>query len=898
MTSHLPPLSLDLSVTTRFHHVATAVPDQPAVVDGDHCITHAALDAWSDLIASAVAAQAGARARPVALLCSQGPSTLAAMLGVLKAGGIYCVVDPAMPAARLAHILADLAAEPILTDRNHLALAQSLDRVAGRVLEIEGLAAVPSPTNPLPSPGLDDLAAVYYSSGTTGRPKGILRDHAALVHRAWVDTEVVSLRPGDAVAWLYSAAYSASVSDIFGALLNGAALHVYRLHERGMGDLAHWLDSQQIASLHLHADVLRQLLDALPSDHIFRHLRYVRPSDRVAMDDLRRLRRHLPPDSVIAHSLGSGETGPVARFVRRDDTPLEGEIAPVGFPLETVEITLLDAAGQPVIGEGIGEIRVRSRYLARGYWNQPELTAQRFQTDPADSRYRIYRMGDLARRRPDGMLEWLGRNDRRVKIRGYTVDLEAIENALIRLPGVREAIVATKPAARDTALVAYVCLGPAAVERSVSALRAALAQELSAYMLPARFVLLDALPRQPNGKVDVSALPVAGQTRPDLAAPFVAPRGELEQQIADLWAELLELDQVGVEDNFFDLGGDSLLAMRMVLAVEQATGGHVPPEFFRTPTVAHLARVIPHARPPENLALHPVAGRTFGKKRGSSPHVTPRRIVSHITSAGPVWRGHGLPYGLGVRVQRMWIRLPLIRQQLLRRAASFQEWLTILGRADSGGGELELSLLANTWRYWREACVQQPAIFTRWVTVQGMEHLDAALASEQPIVLVGTHTAIRGGAMRMAIRQRTGRKAWTLGRTVTGAPDAAAKIVYARELLAQGGIVHVTGDGAQGTHGVELPVHGRPWLFRSGGAELAVDTGAVMLPVFNTLARSGHITVEFLSPLISIQTARQAQIEDLTRQYAALLVARWPSLLSNVKWDKLQQILDYARGLG
>lgn len=245
----------------------------------------------------------------------------------------------------------------------------------------------------------------------------------------------------------------------------------------------------------------------------------------------------------------------------------------------------------------------------------------------------------------------------------------------------------------------------------------------------------------------------------------------------------------------------------------------------------------------------------------------------------------------------MWIRLPLIRQKLLHRAAPLQEWLTLLGRADPNGGEFELSLLANTWRSWREACVQQPSIFTQWVTVHGMAHLDAALASERPIVLVGTHTAIRGGAMRMTIRQRTGREAWTLGRTVTGAPDAAAKIIYARYLLAHGGIVQVTGDGAQGTRGVELPVHGRPWLFRSGGADLALEAGAVMLPVFNTLTCSGQITVEFLSPLASIQKGRQEQIENLTRQYAALLVARWPGLLSNMKWDKLQQILDYARGL-
>jgi acyl carrier protein len=277
------------------------------------------------------------------------------------------------------------------------------------------------------------------------------------------------------------------------------------------------------------------------------------------------------------HTLGSGETGPVCRFICAHDTPLDGETVPVGYPVAAAQVSLLDEAGQIVEGAGVGEIVVRSRYLSQGYWRRPELTAQRFQIDPADPRYRSYRMGDLARRRPDGMLELVGRKDRRVKIRGYTVALGDVEAALTAQPGVLEAAVSAQDAAADGAnqLVAYVVAGAAASPR----LRAALAAQLPAYMLPARIVFLPTLPRQPNGKVDSRALPAPGAARPALATAYVAPRTALEQQIAAIWAEVLALESVGVEDNFLDLGGNSLQAMRIVSRVAALTHTDIPPQF-------------------------------------------------------------------------------------------------------------------------------------------------------------------------------------------------------------------------------------------------------------------------------------------------------------------------------
>ncbi len=218
----------------------------------------------------------------------------------------------------------------------------------------------------------------------------------------------------------------------------------------------------------------------------------------------------------------------------------------------------------------------------------------------------------------------------------------------------------------------------------------------------------------------------------------------------------------------------------------------------------------------------------------------------------------------------------------------------MIGQDDPTGQEKQLSMLANTWRGWREACIGQPETFKHSVTVKGWDYLDLAQETGRPIIIVGTHTAIKSAAMKMAVEQRTGRSVWTLGYSPTGQVDAVAKVIKAKRLISEGGIVQVTGDGTQGNTGLELPFFNRSWLFRTGGAELALDINAILLPVFNTLAHNGRITVEFLPPFTSSAQGRRAQVEELTRHYAILLESRWPTLLSNMKWGKLQQFYSYG----
>ena len=288
----------------------------------------------------------------------------------------------------------------------------------------------------------------------------------------------------------------------------------------------------------------------------------------------------------------SGETGSVRQYFIDKDTEIEGSAIPAGYEIPDKELLLLDENGRPVGVNEVGEIAVRSRYVAVGYWQRPDLTEAKFSSSPEHPDERTYRTGDLGRMLPDGCLYHMGRKDFQVKARGFKVEVAEIEAALKNLDSVKDAVVLpTQDAAGDTRLVAYVV--PSGPPPTISDLRRWLAEQLPSYMVPSAFLLLDAMPLTPTGKVDRRTLPDPGNTRPALDTPFVAPRTPLESRLAQIWADVLGLAQIGVHDNFFDLGGHSLSAARVVSRVIKDYQVEVPvTSLFQAPTVADMALVI------------------------------------------------------------------------------------------------------------------------------------------------------------------------------------------------------------------------------------------------------------------------------------------------------------------
>ena len=522
-------------------------------------------------IAHAILRQRGAGAETIALLFEQGAPVIAAILGVLKAGKIYVALDPSFPQAQLTHMLDDSQAALIVTNSKHLSLAKAWagnTRYALNIDVLDGSVGDENPDLQLPP---DTIAHILYTSGSTGRSKGVIQTHRNVLHKIMINSNSLRLSHQDRLSLLYSCSYSASVKCIFSALLNGAAVYPFDVKEEGLAPMADWLSREGISVYFSVPTVFRGFIATLSGNEPFPDLRLVYlGGEPVTVRDVDLYKRHLPSHCILVNSLSSNETGPIRQYFITKGTQINGAIVPVGYPTPDNEVLLLDESGEDVGLDAVGEIVVKSRFLTPGYWRQPELTEKAFTHAPEGGGARLYRTGDLGRLRPDGCLEHLGRKDFQVKIRGYRIDIPEIELALLSQEHIKEAVVvARQDHAGEPWLVAYVVPERQPMPTS-SELRRILEGKFPPYMIPSAFVLLETLPLTSTGKVDRRALPAPATTRPELAIPFVAPRMPIEQRVAQIWAETLGLEQVGINDPFLDLGGHSLLATQIASRVREA----------------------------------------------------------------------------------------------------------------------------------------------------------------------------------------------------------------------------------------------------------------------------------------------------------------------------------------
>lgn len=603
----ISPETPTANVPARFAEVVAAYGHRPAVITHDLELSYNQLNAAANRLAAAIAPGPNS---PVAILAGHNAGLIVAILGVLKAGRPYVALQPNQPPARLSALLDHLQAETIVCDDEHLTLAAALAQRETRtqVLCLGRDTDHQPEHDPSVAIAPDAVAVISFTSGSTGEPKGVMRTHHNLLHRHRLDQRLKQTACEDRIALLFAASFGASQADLFGALLSGAALCLYDLHRQGIAPLSEWINAVRLTRLHLPVELFRHWLEMLPPPTFFPTLHEIAPAGRIFRRDLEKIRPHLSPGCLIVTRLASNETGLVAQMAFDVHAPITTEIIPVGRLVPDVEIALLDEAGRPLApgpdGDSMGEIVISSPHLSLGYWRRPDLTATFFTDDPHRPGWRRYRMGDLVRVRPDGVLEFHGRRDERVKVRGYTVELGAIEAALLRLATVRNAsVIAQGAVGSDKRLIAFVV---PATATTAPLLRQSLASILPDYMIPASFVLLDALPLTSNGKVDRRALLdlASSSARPALPIDYVAPRNETEAKLARIWAEVLGLDAVGIHDNFLDLGGNSILAARIVARAlrDRPDQSITMATLLAAPTIADIAAILPSHQHDEQLA--------------------------------------------------------------------------------------------------------------------------------------------------------------------------------------------------------------------------------------------------------------------------------------------------------
>jgi amino acid adenylation domain-containing protein len=677
---------IEQSIGDRFESLVRKYPDRIAIKTARHKWSYAELNRRANQVAQAILNLCGAGEDRIALLFDHDAPMIAGMIGALKAGKTYVPLDPNNPEKRLTQIIEDSQATALLTNSTNLALARTIwsaraDRSVDTALDqIERCESKASPLRPagafqsliniddvhsleaavnLPIVKPDRLAYILYTSGSTGQPKGVMQNHRNVLHYIRAYTNNLHLSAEDRLTLLSSYCFDASVMDIYGALLNGATLYPIDIKREGLAGLSQRLIDEEMTVYHSTPTVYRYFVSSAAttlrdnevstgngSDRVehetseFPHLRLVvLGGEKVTRTDVELYQKHFSDDCLFLNGLGPTEATVVLQNFINMQTKISGDNIPVGFPVEDTEVLLLNKDGKP--SEVSGEIAIKSAHVALGYWRNSEATDKAFVGAPSldDRPYlpdaprgnsptvregflRVYRTGDMGRRLPNGAIQFEGRKDFQIKVRGFRVELGEIESALAQHQLVRESVVVAKDnAAGDKRLVAYVVphdkqiAAPSSFGRGeqshdlrVAELRDFLRQKLPEYMAPSSFVMLDALPVTAGGKLNRRALPAPDDSvEPALVA---APRTPLEKSLTTIWADVLEVKAIGINDNFFDLGGHSLLAVRLFAQIDKRLGKRLPlSSLFLTPTVAQLAAAIRKDWTPEwssLVAINPI----------------------------------------------------------------------------------------------------------------------------------------------------------------------------------------------------------------------------------------------------------------------------------------------------
>ncbi len=587
-----PKDDVETSVPERFEKVVRINPDRIAVKIDDTALTYDALNKVANRVARLLVDRLGEHNRPIVIFSEQTLAAVIFSLAIWKSGKILVAVEPSSFLPAILSKIEAAQANVILTTGDNLSLALELTRkTTSQIINIDPSVIDLADGNLNLKIRSEALAEIRFSSGSTGKPKGVVRSHRVLLVSARSAINSAHICCDDRVVALTNLSFGSHT--LRKGLLSGSAIFPFDIKKHGIQDLARLLNKENITCYESVPSSFRYLVGELDGTIAFPSMRLIQfAGEPLYRSDVESYKNYFPNQCILVNRLSAGEVGNICQLFIDKDTTIDTPLVPVGYPVEGKSVVLLNDEGKQTRLNEVGEIAVRSQLLPSGYWNNTDLTEAKFHNDPATGET-VYLTGDLGMVSHDGLILHLGRKDNEVKIRGMKVELSGIDATLVGHDGIAEAVVLlTTDKDLGESLVAYIV--PTHGKRpTVGELRQFLRSSLPDYMVPSKFMFLDSLPLMPSGKIDRSALPDPAGKRPEIDTPFVAPHNPIEERLARIWADVLALDEVGTDDNFFDLGGHSLAATRVVSRVIQQFQLEIPLQsLFESPTIADMASVI------------------------------------------------------------------------------------------------------------------------------------------------------------------------------------------------------------------------------------------------------------------------------------------------------------------
>ncbi len=609
-------------------------PEAVAVVFEGEKLTYSELNRQANELAHVLQALGVGPDVLVGICMERSLEMVVALLGVLKAGGAYVPLDPAYPRERLNYMVQDARVPVLFTQKRLLGCLPPREgmevicldtdwktsdavgalRSLGETSTLAGgqSGGLPSDENRISNVQPDNLVYMIYTSGSTGRPKGVMNIHKGLCNRLHWMQQSYQLTPADRVLQKTPFSFDVSVWEFFWPLFTGACLVVAGPGgHQDPGYLVSLIAEQKITTLHFVPSMLQVFLMAQGLERCESLKRVICSGEALSVELQERFFSRL--DAELHNLYGPTEASIDVTYWKCQRQSHQWVI-PIGRPIANTQIYILDQALHPVSIGVPGELYIGGVGVARGYFNRPELTAEKFVPDPfsREAGARLFKTGDLARYRPDAAIEFLGRIDYQVKLRGFRIELGEIETVLGQHPGIKEVVVvAREDIPSEKRLVAYLV---SETDLSIEQLRTFLSEKLPSYMVPAAFVFLNALPLTPNGKVDRKVLPAPEVTRPKLVEGFIPPRNATEELLAKIWAQVLGIDRIGIHDNYFDLGGASIQSLQIMTKANEAGLQLTPEMLFEHQTVAELAAVATTGR-----SAHPDSNSIVGATLAIAP---------------------------------------------------------------------------------------------------------------------------------------------------------------------------------------------------------------------------------------------------------------------------------------